>query len=664
MVTILEKGEHNVNFHPMVDFIEASPLGYALIAKPTVYVSHIHQFWSTARIETTEEGTKILATVDDEPASPLLDVSQGEACPTDSGFIADQDRATIDKSSTLPYDSAPRVTLPVADEGSMQQTIPELMALCTSLQRKLSKLTAKFQAREVEINRLKERVKMLEDREGVAATRSGDDAPIKGRSMDEGEAATKRVSDDTKEMATVLTSMDAATVLASGVVDVPTGSGSIPTASTPAEGSVPTGSEEVPILVQSLSLPLWLHQLQEERAKRDAEIARIHAEEELQIMISGLDRNNETIAKYLEEYQQFSSELPMERRIERISDLGSAKKQKTLEEVTEEAQPLEEVLEENVKEMMQLVPIKEVNRPPSSDKEMELWVELNRMYEPDKEDQLWTYTQNFMHAPVDWKLYDSCGVHHVTSKDKEIFMLVEKDYPLRKGLALVMICYKLQVENFSHMANDLVLKIYKISNSPRQQGSIYPQQSGIKSQATINKGRRHAEDTDTRGRGYDKGQEAKQKQVKIMEDMRDKVQPDYHLETLMTHWFVLDCIMDSGASFHATYCKEELERFKLRSGKVRLADDKTLYIASIGDVVFKTSFGTSLTLNDVRIGMNMLASKGNVLDVRNVDIYFCKPGGLGKQKNLSFIMSEKTRKLQRLEQVHTEGYCPTFIASI
>ncbi|GKF45125.1 hypothetical protein Tco_0131677, partial [Tanacetum coccineum] len=28
---------------------------------------------------------------------------------------------------------------------------------------------------------------------------------------------------------------------------------------------------------------------------------------------------------------------------------------------------------------------------------------------------------------------------------------------------------------------------------------------------------------------------------------------------------VEDHIMDSGASFHATYCKEELERFKLRS---------------------------------------------------------------------------------------------------
>nr|GFB63839.1 hypothetical protein [Tanacetum cinerariifolium] len=64
MVAILEKGEHNVDFHPIVDFVEASPLRYALNFKPTVYVSHIRQFWSTARIETTKEGTKILATVD------------------------------------------------------------------------------------------------------------------------------------------------------------------------------------------------------------------------------------------------------------------------------------------------------------------------------------------------------------------------------------------------------------------------------------------------------------------------------------------------------------------------------------------------------------------------------------------------------------------------
>ncbi|GKF67325.1 hypothetical protein Tco_0197004, partial [Tanacetum coccineum] len=60
-----------------------------------------------------------------------------------------------------------------------------------------------------------------------------------------------------------------------------------------------------------------------------------------------------------------------------------------------------------------------------------------------------------------------------------------------------------------------------------------------------------------------------------------------------------DRTMDSGASFHATYCKEELEMFKLRFGKVHLADDKTLDIAGVGDVVLKTSFGTSWTLKDV-----------------------------------------------------------------
>nr|GFC69052.1 hypothetical protein [Tanacetum cinerariifolium] len=151
-----------------------------------------------------------------------------EACPTDSGFIADQDRATIAKSSTLPHDSAPRVTFPAADEGSMQQNISKLMALCTSLQRKYSELMSKFQAQKEEIGRLKEWVQVLEDREAVATKQSGEDAPIKGRSNNEGEATAERISNDSEEIAKVLTSMDAATVLA-GETNVLTDSGFIPT---------------------------------------------------------------------------------------------------------------------------------------------------------------------------------------------------------------------------------------------------------------------------------------------------------------------------------------------------------------------------------------------------------------------------------------------------
>nr|GFB10391.1 hypothetical protein [Tanacetum cinerariifolium] len=120
----------------------------------------------------------------------------------------------------------------------------------------------------------------------------------------------------------------------------------------------------------------------------------------------------------------------------------SAKKVKTSEEVSEE--DLKTMIED-LNQLWTLVKETLSIRHATSDKEKELWVELKRLYEPDVEDQLWTQTQALMHDPVEWRLYDSCGVHHVLSRDQEIFMLVERDYPLRKGLAIVMISNKLQL---------------------------------------------------------------------------------------------------------------------------------------------------------------------------------------------------------------------------
>nr|GFC75835.1 hypothetical protein [Tanacetum cinerariifolium] len=216
-----------------------------------------------------------LPTVADEPASPVSNDSQGEACPTDSGFIADQDSATIAKSSTLPHDSAPRVTSTAANEGKTVQA--------------------------------------LEDREAVASKPSGKDAPIKGRSNNEGEAAAERISNDSEEIASVLTSMDAVTILA-GETNVPTGSGFIPTAGLPAT-VISTGSKVGPtaipivtrrkgkeVMVESntpkkkklqeqidAQVARELEEQQEredlrmnEQIARDAEVARIHVEEEIQ----------------------------------------------------------------------------------------------------------------------------------------------------------------------------------------------------------------------------------------------------------------------------------------------------------------------------------------------------------------------------------------------
>nr|GEV16336.1 hypothetical protein [Tanacetum cinerariifolium] len=536
--------EHNANFHPIMDFIKASPL--------------------RARIAQSFALPPII----DEPVSPMRDDSQGEACPTNSGFIADQDRATIAKSSTLPYDSAPWVTSPATKEG----------------------------IQEVEINRLKERVKILEDKEGLIRARSSDNALIKGRRIDEEEVVTKRLSSDTKEvrldegevavertsedieeMATVLTTIDAATVLASRAVEVPTGSGSIPIVG----AKVPNGSEVVPTasltfataIVVARELEEQLVREDQRRAKqiaRDAEIVRIHAEEELQSMIDGLDINNETVAKYLEEYRQFSSELPLEIRIELISDLvkyqdnytkvykfqsqqrkswtkkqkrdyymavirnnldwkakdfkgitfkeveakfnsvckqmedfipmgskeeaerikrkginleqKSAKKQKSSEEISEEAKSPEKVNEDKIKEMIQLVPIEEVyvealqvkhpiidwevhtegqraywkiTRLGGSSASYQFFTDLLKHLDREDLNKLWTLVK------------ETLSSRPPTTKAIEIFMLVEKDYPLRKGLALEMISYKLQVENYSQMAEDLIRKIYNIANSPR-----------------------------------------------------------------------------------------------------------------------------------------------------------------------------------------------------
>nr|GEZ91845.1 hypothetical protein [Tanacetum cinerariifolium] len=105
---------------------------------------------------------------------------------------------------------------------------------------------------------------------------------------------------------------------------------------------------------------------------------------------------------------------------------------------------------------------------PNDDKDRVLWVELKRLFKSDADDELWKL-QRYMHDPLKWRLYDTCGVHHVsTERRHDIFMLVEKDYPLTKGLMNVMLVNKLQVDEFSEMANELLRKIFILANNPRQ----------------------------------------------------------------------------------------------------------------------------------------------------------------------------------------------------
>nr|GEW79564.1 hypothetical protein [Tanacetum cinerariifolium] len=412
MIAILEKYEHNVDFYRIRDFVEASHIrrnlklkdeagisslqdaelfenlarmGYNILLNQKFYfqkgfnefssniatavvclatnrvfnflkmifdgmvrnvnnkVSNIlmypRQYSRRARIAQSSA----LPTAADEPAYPLGDDSQGEACPTVSGLEAEQDKENIIKSSTLPHDSTPRVTSLAADEGSMQQQLNDLMNLCTRLQRQQTEMASKITAQDLEIASLKASIKMLEDKDGGVAEPSGDDATINGRSLETGEEAGVDKMEEFK-------------------------------------WSV------FPLLKK---FPL------------------IHAEEELQMLNDSLNRNNETIAKYLHEYEQFVEDLSIEERIKLINDLvkyqdnyakvlkyqsqqrkpiskkqqrefympiedfvpmGSKKegerfKRKGLrleQDSAKKVKTSEEVSEEDLKTMMQLVPVKEV----------------------------------------------------------------------------------------------------------------------------------------------------------------------------------------------------------------------------------------------------------------------------------------------------------------
>nr|GEW39972.1 hypothetical protein [Tanacetum cinerariifolium] len=388
--------------------------------------------------------SKALSPAVDEPTTLSRDDRYGEAFITVSSLDAGQDRENIAKTSALPYESLPRVTSLDANEGSMQQRIHELMELYTSLQRQQSQMAAKIKDQDLEISGLKARV----------------------NSMEAANILTNRVAAASVSPADVLPT-----------AGVPTVSGSFPTASvifTTASMVAPykrgpkgitigffqpmrsliirakdKGKEkvvefEVPKkrkLQEQIDAQV-AREMEEEFARenqrvseqlaRDSEIARLHAEEELKMMIEGLDMNNEVIAKHLREYEQAAVDLSVGEKLKLISELVKYQDHhaKILKYQAQQSKPLSK---KEQKEFYMSVP-RSYKRQGEG-----VMGRAEETVEPDFKDQLWTHNQAFMYDPLDWKLYDTCGVHHVSTKDQEIFMLAERDYPLRKGLATMMI---------------------------------------------------------------------------------------------------------------------------------------------------------------------------------------------------------------------------------
>ncbi|GKF08265.1 hypothetical protein Tco_0042489, partial [Tanacetum coccineum] len=64
MAAFLSKPAESEGFEQIVDFLNAHPIRYALTVNPTIYVSCIEQFWSSAVAKTINEKVQLHARVD------------------------------------------------------------------------------------------------------------------------------------------------------------------------------------------------------------------------------------------------------------------------------------------------------------------------------------------------------------------------------------------------------------------------------------------------------------------------------------------------------------------------------------------------------------------------------------------------------------------------
>ncbi|GJS14679.1 hypothetical protein Tco_0409151 [Tanacetum coccineum] len=123
------------------------------------------------------------------------------------------------------------------------------------------------------------------------------------------------------------------------------------------------------------------------------------------------------------------------------------------------SQMLKSFNKEDLKDLYKLVKAKYKSTRPVEDLDLLLWGDLKTMFEPHVEDKVWRNQQEY--KVLNWKLYESCGVHSLMMQHVHIYMLVEKKYPLTSSTLSMMLEKKLIIDYESKMAYQLLKLIIK-----------------------------------------------------------------------------------------------------------------------------------------------------------------------------------------------------------
>ncbi|GJY69059.1 hypothetical protein Tco_0472041 [Tanacetum coccineum] len=103
--------------------------------------------------------------------------------------------------------------------------------------------------------------------------------------------------------------------------------------------------------------------------------------------------------------------------------------------------------------------------------ELMLWGDMKIMFEPNDDDAVWK--NHHSQELIEWKLYDSCGVHSLMLGEVSIHMLVEKKYPLPQDTLMRMLQWKL------HVNYNVIEMAYKLLRQAKESIKVWDQYHAI-----------------------------------------------------------------------------------------------------------------------------------------------------------------------------------------
>ncbi|GJU35806.1 hypothetical protein Tco_1184160 [Tanacetum coccineum] len=420
MVAYLEKPEGSAEFHQIIDFLTA--IHYALTKNPTIYASFVKQFWTTATTSTNVTGEIELTASIDGQAKTIIEASlrrhlkledNGGITSLPNTQIFDQLALMGSSTSLLPFIE----TTPTAEE-------PALMPHESPLQ---SVHSLGHDEGSVSLNELMalliKRVKKLEKQ-----VKTGKARRRKKIVLSEDEAVEEDSSKQGRSLIEEL-DMDADFSL------------------------VPPHDAEIQEKISDDTEVL----LEEEDVKKKKDKGKA-------IVIE-----DESVQKKSKKQVQ-EERLGYEEAIRLQEQIDEEEKKKGLQEMAKIAKQLYHALQnrqisiaEVRKNMM--VYLKNQGGYKMKDFKGMSYDDIRLIFE-----KVWDQIHSFVPMDSEEEVQRlKRAVHHVsTKKGQEIFMLVEKDYPLTKGLATLMLSNKLRVDQQSEMADELLTKIYNIANKPRK----------------------------------------------------------------------------------------------------------------------------------------------------------------------------------------------------